>query len=150
MTALEAYRDDGPLAAAIAQRGIAPEVSARLGWFVPALIRALEYGGIIAVVRFMDPQEMPLTFALLGVLAFHHYDIVYRQRHRGEFVPRWVTLAGGGWEVRVLVVAALAVLGILHVGLILLSIGLGMLFVGESVSSWMRATEIGATLEGDE
>ncbi len=148
MNVLTAYRDDGPVAGLFARPRAG---TTRLGWLVPPVIRLVEYGAILAIVRQTDPGELPLAFALLGALAFHHYDIVYRQRHRTEFLPRWVTLAGLGWELRIAAVAGLAAINALHAGLILMTLWLAGLFVGESVSSWLRATSIpGANLEGDE
>ena len=43
---------------------------------------------------------MPAAFALICALAFRHYDLVYRLRHRGVTPPRWVDLAGLGWDGR--------------------------------------------------
>ena len=42
------------------------------------------------------------AFALLCALAFRHYDLVYRLRHRGVAPPRWLDRAGGGWDGRLL------------------------------------------------
>jgi hypothetical protein len=148
MTPLTAYRDDGPVASLFA-RDQAP--TTRLGWMTPALLRLLEYGAVLLIVRWKDPVELPLAFALLGAVAFHQYDIVYRQRHRSEFLARWVTFAGLGWELRVAAVAALAALDALHTGLTVMTLWLAVLFVGESVSSWLRATAApGVDLQGDE
>jgi hypothetical protein len=135
MSALEAFRDDGPLASGL---HLAP--SGRLAWLVPPLLRALEYGGLIALTALAAPDAMPICFALLGVLAFHHYDIVYRLRAQGQAPPEWLRTAGGGWEGRLLIAAVLALAGetALRGGLLAGAIILGVLFVGESIASWIR------------
>ena len=66
---------------------------------------------------------MPLCFALLAVLAFHHYDTVYRLRHQRLAPPAWLRAAGGGWEGRVLVACVLALAGVLGPGLLVAAVG---------------------------
>ena len=91
MSALQLYRDDGPLAAWIAGRAAAargPRTGTHpLAWLVPPLLRLVEYGSLIALTAAADPDALPVCFALLGVLAFHHYDTVYRLRHQ-RLAPR--------------------------------------------------------------
>src|SRR4028118_925571 len=84
----------------------------RLDWLVPPLLRTLEYCSIAAVTASVAPQAMPLCYALLAALAFPHYDTFYRLRHRRVPPPDWLRLVGGGWEVRLLVVAVLAAGGL--------------------------------------
>jgi Family of unknown function (DUF5941) len=134
MTALDAFRDDGPLAERL------PRATGRLAWLVPPLLRALEYGGLIALTAAVDADAMPICFALLGVLAFHHYDTVYRLRTQGHPPPDWVRLAGGGWDGRLLIAAVLALVGgdALRAGMLAAAIALALLFVGESVAGWIR------------
>jgi Family of unknown function (DUF5941) len=142
VTALRAYRDDGPLAAWITGR--LGTVDARRGrehlsaWLVPPLVRSFEYGFLIALTSLAEPDAMPLCFAFLGVLAFHQYDTVYRLRHQDLAPPAWVQAVGGGWDGRVLVAAALALVGGLGVGLLVATIALGLFYVSESVVSWVR------------
>jgi hypothetical protein len=139
MTALEAYRDDGPLASWAARRlraGARPAAPGRVAWMVPPLLRLVEYGGLIALTAVAASGAMPACFALLGALAFHHYDTVYRLRHQGVEPPHWLRLSGGGWDGRLLAAAALAAVGLLDAGLIAAAIALGTLYVAESVASW--------------
>jgi hypothetical protein len=135
MTALEVFRDDGPLA-----ERLLPPLSGRLAWLVPPLLRALEYGWLIALTALAEPDAMPICFALLGVLAFHHYDVVYRLRTQGQAPPDWVRAAGGGWEGRVLVATVLALAGgdALRWGMLVAAAALAVVFVGESVAGWIR------------
>jgi hypothetical protein len=135
MTALEIFRDDGPLAARLL-----PPLTGRLAWLVPPLLRALEYGWLIALTALVEPDAMPICFALLAVLAFHHYDVVYRLRAQGQAPPDWVRAAGGGWEGRVLVATVLALAGgdALRAGMLVAAIALAGVFVGGSVAGWIR------------
>lgn len=126
------------LAGAVAGRSLV----GRLDWLVPPLLRTLEYCSIAAVTASVAPQAMPLCYALLAALAFHHYDTVYRLRHRRVPPPDWLRLVGGGWDVRLLVVAVLAAVGLLDYGLAIGAAVLGVLFVGESVAGWLRPEEV--------
>lgn len=142
MTALQLYRDDGPLAGALARRLASRrrqgERAHPLAWLVPPCLRALEYGSLIAVTALADPDALPMCFALLVVLAFHHYDTVYRLRHQGPAPPSWLRAAGGGWEGRILGACLLALAGVLEPGLFIAALGLGLLYALESAASWSR------------
>ncbi|MGH3042770.1 MAG: DUF5941 domain-containing protein [Gaiellaceae bacterium] len=147
MNALRIYRDDGPLAdwlAGMLSAGRSPTAEPRaLAWLVPPLVRLFEYGTLIAVTAIDDRGALPACFALLVVLAFHHYDTVYRMRYQGTAPPRWVRLAGGGWEGRIIVVCMLALAGVLEAGLIVAAVGLGLLYVAESAWSWRHFSDAG-------
>jgi hypothetical protein len=108
----------------------------RLQWPVPALLRAVEYGGVLAL-----GGASPWTYALLLTLAFHHYDIVYRVRLLGTGPPRWLGVAGGGWPVRLAVLVAAAAVGWTSVAVQVLTVLLAALFTTESVRSWWSARE---------
>jgi hypothetical protein len=148
----------GALTAAVAvavlmvAAGSARPHEGRISWTVPPLLRALEYAFLIRLTLLADPDAMPLCFALLGVLAFHHYDTVYRLRHQRVPPPAWVRAAGGGWEGRMLAACALALAGVLGPGLLVAAVVLGVLFVTETVVSWTRfaRAERPADLEEDE
>jgi hypothetical protein len=140
MTALRAYRDDGLLAGWIAGIAAGPRAGARpLAWLVPPFVRAIEYGTLIGVAAVADPDALPLCFAFLAVLAFHHYDIVYRLRHQRTEPPAWLQITGGGWDGRILVFSLLAFVDALRFGFLVAAVALGGVYVVESVSSWMRA-----------
>jgi Family of unknown function (DUF5941) len=149
VSALQIYRDDGPLAAWVAGRAAAHAPSARahpLAWALPPLLRLVEYGSLIALTAIADPDALPVCFALLGVLAFHHYDTVYRLRHQRLAPPSWVQAVGGGWEGRLLAASALALGGGLRYGLFAAAVGLGLVYVIESILSWMRFGRAGGPL----
>jgi len=149
-----------PLAAAIALRGsdasdaVAAAVIAwlvivagasngrphadRLRWAVPPALRAAEYVAIIWIAAFAGAHEEGAAFALLAAVAFRHYDLVYRLRHRGVMPPAWVNALAGGWDGRVAVACALALAGALPAGYYVIAALLGAGFVGESAVSWTR------------
>ena len=109
-----------------------------LTWVVPPLLRAAEYAFLIALTALAEPDAMPFCFAFLGVLAFHHYDTVYRLRHQRIEPPAWVRALGGGWDGRLLVASVLALAGALGPGLLAAAAVLGVVYVVESASSWLR------------
>jgi hypothetical protein len=144
VSALETYRDDGPLAGwvvrTLAGRSARPATTHGLGWLVPTLVRVAEFGGLIALTMLADADALPVCFAFLAVLAFHHYDTVYRLRHQRLAPPSWVRSAGGGWDGRLAAACALALTDALGLGLLVAATGLGLVYVGESAHSWLRFT----------
>ncbi|GAA2623988.1 DUF5941 domain-containing protein [Actinomadura fulvescens] len=108
----------------------------RLDWLVPPIIRAIEYG-YLAVLGFAQGVSAPLIFALIAVLAYHHYDTVYRTRQR-LWPQDWVFRAGFGWEGRMLLVAFVGLSGLLPFAYAALAAYLGVLFGSESVTTWTR------------
>lgn len=149
MNALRIYRDDGPLADWLARMLSARRPSTAephaLAWLVPPFVRLFEYGSLIGVTAIAEPEALPACFALLVVLAFHHYDTLYRIRYTGTAPPGWVRLVGGGWEGRIIAVCALALGGVLEAGLIIGSIGLGLVYVAECAWSWLHLSGAGGT-----
>ncbi|MCW2938361.1 MAG: hypothetical protein JWN00_1346 [Actinomycetia bacterium] len=113
----------------------------RLDWLVPPLIRAIEYG-YLAVLGFTNGVPEPLIYALIAVLAYHHYDTVYRTRQR-LWPPEWLSRAGFGWEGRMLIAAVACFVGVLPFAYAGLTAYLGVMFGIESVQTWTR-TELGA------
>jgi hypothetical protein len=108
----------------------------RLDWLVPPIIRAIEYG-YLAALGFARGVSDPLIYLLIAVLAYHHYDIVYRTRQR-LWPPRWVFRAGLGWDGRMLIAAVSAFAGITSFAYAALAAYLGVLFGVESISAWAR------------
>ena len=139
MTELQVYRDDGPLAAWIGGKVGPRRAGARaLACIMPPLLRLLEYASLIALTALADPDALPLCFAFLCVLAFHHYDTVYRLRHQRLAPPSWVRAIGGGWDGRLLIACVLALVGALEVGLLAGAVGLALVYATESTASWLR------------
>lgn len=112
--------------------------SGRFAWVVPPLLRLLEYAFLIRLTVLAEPDAMPLCFALLCALAFHHYDTVYRLRQQGVAPPAWRRAIGGGWEGRLVLASLLAALGFLAPAMLVAAVILGAVYVTESMLSWMR------------
>jgi hypothetical protein len=101
------------------------------------LVRALEYGVLILTAALAHGHAMRACFALLAVLAFHHYDTVYRLRQQGAAPPAWVSIAGGGWDGRIILALVALLAAVTTAGMAVAAVLLAILFVGESVWSWL-------------
>jgi hypothetical protein len=111
----------------------------RLGWLVPPLLRAVEYGFFLRVTALAHPTALPMCFALLAVVAYHHYDTVYRIRHQRIAPPQWLQVAAGGWDLRLLLgFIALVAVDRFDVALGTGAVLLGTLYATESVLGWLR------------
>lgn len=97
----------------------------RFRWAVPPLLRAGEYAALL----WLAPAA---GLAMLVVLAFHHYDLVYRLRYHPPAPAR----LGGGWDTRLIALWILLAVGALPEGLYAGAGILGALFVAECVASW--------------
>jgi len=147
---LRAQTDLGPLGSALASvvpvRTRDALLAARFGWAMPALLRLLELGFVTAIVLIVFPETVVVAYAWLFVVAYHHYDTLYRALS-GARSPRWITWTGLGWEGRMIVVALLAVfLGALLAesasfshALLVMTIALGVLFVPVASVQWLRS-----------
>ncbi|HEY2600104.1 MAG TPA: DUF5941 domain-containing protein [Thermoleophilaceae bacterium] len=133
---LAALRDDGLLARAAAAR---IHARSRFDWLVPGVVRALEYGLLLLTALLAHGHATRACFALLAVLAFHHYDTVYRLRQQGAPPPAWVSVAGGGWDGRIILAWIALLVAVTTAGMAVAAVLLALLFGGESVSSWTRA-----------
>jgi hypothetical protein len=115
----------------------------RLRWAVPQLLRAIEYGAIIWIAAVAGDAADPAAFALLGAIAFRHYDVAYRFAQRSATPPRTLVLLLGGWDGRLLAATALAAAGAAVTGFFTLAAVIGVLAVGEAVAFWRRGTAVG-------
>src|SRR5690606_13768765 len=102
-----------------------------------------EYGLAIVLVVLVEPTALPAAFGYIAACAYHHYDTVYRLRGAGTPPPRWLIIATGGHDARMLILTALAAFGapVLGIGVALLAVYLAGLFVVESVVNtvgWVR------------
>jgi hypothetical protein len=151
---------DGTIAAVVAWLVVAAGVSSgtphrdRLRWLVPPLLRLAEYSALVWIGVNAGRSSAPAAFAVLGVLAFRHYDVVYRLRHQGAPPPDWVGALAGGWEGRVIIAWILLAAGALPAGYFLAAGLLAALLVTETVASWVsfqrRAQPAGAFDDDDE
>ena len=85
--------------------------AAPFGWAVPALLRLVELGLVAALAIWLFPSATTIAFWWVAVIAFHHYDVLYRAI-QGRPTPRWITWAGLGWDGRTIVVIVVAILGL--------------------------------------
>lgn len=138
------------LALLLAGPGSTHPHTGRLDWAAPVIIRVIEYG-YLATVGFSHGVPKPLAYALLVVLAFHHYDTVYRTRQR-LWPAAWVFGAGLGWDGRMLIAGIAAIVHIATLMYAVLTVYLGILFVAESIHTWSRTNQRGvmADLEEEE
>lgn len=148
---LQRQSDDGPLAWAIGRvLRIGPRCwPAPAGWLIPVLLRLFELALVAVLVLAVFPSLVVLGFAWAAVVAFHHYDVLYRAIG-GAATPRWLTWALGGWEIRslLLVVGTVVALSsnqtdpsglmawIFGTGLVVL-VGVGMILAS---IQWLRQT----------
>ena len=152
MSALDLQRDDGPLASRVATMLSRESVGGRAGvlaWLAPPLLRALEYTFLIALTAVAEPGALPQCFALVTVLALHHYDVVYRLRYQGVAPARWVGAIGGGWDGRIAAATLLALAGWLEPGLAVGAALLAVAYAGEATSSWARIARDPALARAD-
>jgi hypothetical protein len=142
----------GAIAWAVLGGGLASArpLTDRLRWAVPPALRALEYGGVLWVAAVAGASALPAAFALLCATAYHHYDVVYGLRHRGVSLPRWVQVAGGGWDGRLLLAAVLLLAGGLPAGFFVLAVALAVLFAGETIAEWRHIGRAQRPLYDDE
>ncbi|MGN9836831.1 DUF5941 domain-containing protein [Nonomuraea sp. H19] len=113
----------------------------RVDWLVPPILRLIEYS-FVAACGFAHQVHPVLVFLLLGALAFHHYDLVYRLRQR-VYPPSWLGTLGLGWDGRMMVVSLVALMGPMTVGYVLLAVYLWALFGWESLTCWLAAPQSG-------
>jgi hypothetical protein len=123
-----------------------------LCWAVAPLLRLFEYSGLLWVGALAGDPSQPAAFALLAVLAFRHYDLVYRPRHQGVAPPQWVGDLAGGWDGRLVLGYILLVAGALPAGLFIAAGLFATVFVAESIAGWRRyeRTDQRATYDDEE
>ena len=141
MNPIDAYRDDGPPVVALRSLlRIDRRQRSALGWLIIPVLRVGEYVAI-AVIGLQADASKPLVFALLGALAFHHYDTVYRVR-QGLFAGTEPTailrLLGLGWDGRLLVVLIAAVTGVVPETYTVATAYLWVVFAADSLRGWLR------------
>lgn len=123
--------DAGPIASMLARgrsaAGWEQFWSSRAAWAVPAGLRFLELGVVALLCLSAFPGLMVLGFWWMAIIAFHHYDTLYRAI-AGQAPPRWLVWSGLGWDGRTIIIVlaalgGLAVLGgLLVVGIVVWSL----------------------------
>ena len=129
---LLARQSDAGLVASVLARGLSTARwqrfwSSRAAWAVPAGLRFLELGVVALLCLSAFPGLMVLGFWWMAIIAFHHYDTLYRAI-AGQAPPRWLVWSGLGWDGRTIIIVlaalgGLAVLGgLLVVGIVVWSL----------------------------
>ncbi len=108
----------------------------RLRWAIPSLLRVGEYAAVLWMAAIAGTSSLPAAFALLGVVAFRQYDLVYRLRYRGTVPPGRVDLVTLGWDGRLVLVWILLIAGALPAGMYIAAGILAVVLAGESVAGW--------------
>lgn len=137
---LQAQCDAGPVASLVARAlpALRPRLIGRFAWSAPVLLRVLELMGITLVIAVSQTTMVVLVFWMLFVIAFHHYDNLYRSLQGAE-PPRWLTWAGLGWDGRLIVIGAVALTTVWEPTTTLLVIYLAVLFGGVASVQWLRS-----------
>ena len=117
----------------------------RFDWLEPSLLRAAEFGAIIALLALTGNLEGNLgiaSFVILFSIAFCHYDNLYRAM-QGEQKPKWLAWMGLTIIGRIAVVA-LATAGTLEIWLLSGYFG-AVLLLGSSIQ-WVFARKSAESL----
>ncbi|MFJ9024232.1 DUF5941 domain-containing protein [Streptomyces sp. NPDC102259] len=125
-----------------------------LDWLIPPFFRAGEYCTVLILAAKADVHgALPAAFGLVGAVAYHHYDTVYRIRGNAGAPPAWLVRAIGGQDGRTLLVALLAVLltgSQFAVALTVLAVVVAVVVLFESIRFWVAAHRAGAPSVHDE
>ena len=95
----------------------------RWGWAIPAALRGIELGLLVALAWWWQPTAVILVFWWTAVVAFHDYDLLYRAL-QGAAMPRAITWLALGWDGRTALV-----LGALAFGVIATVLGVGVIWL---------------------
>ena len=106
-------------------------------WFVPAVLRAVEFGVVIALARAAD-APLWLAFAVVAVTALFHYDLTARLDKRAS--PVALRTTAFGWDGRLAVLGIATVAGVLPESLGGLAAYLVVVFVLGGLVGLRRAT----------
>jgi len=130
--------DDGPVGAAVATLLRLRLPTGRWVWVWPSVICAAEMGLVAAIVLGSADGLLPLAFGYLFIVAYHHYDTLYRAL-QGARPPRWLDWLAFGWEGRTILVLVALGIGALALELRAASIWLlGVCVILASVQ-WLRS-----------
>ena len=102
----------------------------------------LPCGLVAAIGLFVYPDALVLAFWWVAIIAFHHYDVLYRAI-QGQAVPPWLTAAGLGWDGRTIIVIICAAAGLAWFSG-LMSIGIAvwsLLLIVIASAQWLRSMQ---------
>lgn len=133
---------------------VALPLKGALDWLVPPVFRTAEYVTVLVLAAKADVNgALPAAFGLVGAVAYHHYDTVYRIRGNAGAPPSWLVRAIGGHEGRTLLVTVLAALLAatdFKVALTALAVAVALVVLVESIRFWVTAHKRGAPAVHDE
>ncbi|GAB3011746.1 hypothetical protein GCM10023080_093050 [Streptomyces pseudoechinosporeus] len=133
---------------------VALPLKGALDWLVPPVFRAAEYVTVLVLAAKAEVNGvLPAAFGLVGAVAYHHYDTVYRIRGNAGAPPNWLVRAIGGHEGRTLLVTVLAALLAatdFKVALTALAVAVALVVLAESIRFWVTAHKLGAPAVHDE
>jgi phosphatidylglycerophosphate synthase len=133
---------------------VARPLKGALDWLVPPVLRAAEYGTVLALAAKAEVNgALPAAFGLVAAVAYHHYDTVYRIRGDAGAPPRLLVRVIGGHEGRTLAVAVLAALLTapqFTVALTVLAVAVALVVLVESIRFWVASHLGGAPAVHDE
>ena len=136
---LRTQLDAGPLLAVLSRITAGPTLTGRFGWSVPASLRLIELGAIASLLVWRDPANLVFAFWIVFVIAYHHYDVLYRSL-QGAAPPRWLTWLGFGWDGRIAVVAVIAAVALWQPSLTILLTWWVLWFAGVASFQWLRSS----------
>ena len=122
----------------------------RFAWALPGVVRVGEYGSLIWIGSTVGESSSAGAFALIAVLAFRHYDLVYRARFQGKPPAAWLDVLLGGWDGRLVIVTLLLAADALPAALLVLAGVLAVVLVTECVTSWARQSAAPVSIYEDE
>ena len=122
----------------------------RFAWALPGVVRVGEYGSLIWIGSTVGESSSAGAFALIAVLAFRHYDLVYRARFQGKPPAAWLDVLLGGWDGRLVLVTLLLAADALPAALFVLAGVLAVVLVTECVASWARQSTAPVSIYEDE
>ncbi|MEV6957772.1 DUF5941 domain-containing protein [Streptomyces sp. NPDC051207] len=133
---------------------VARPLKGALDWLVPPVLRAAEYGTVLALAAKAEVNgALPAAFGLVAAVAYHHYDTVYRIRGDAGAPPRLLVRVIGGHEGRTLAVAVLAAVLTapqFTVALTVLAVAVALVVLVESIRFWVASHLGGAPAVHDE
>ncbi|MER5219636.1 DUF5941 domain-containing protein [Streptomyces flaveus] len=138
----------------VSSEAVAQPLKGALDWLIPPLFRTAEYVTVLVLAAKADVNgALPAAFGLVGAVAYHHYDTVYRIRGNAGAPPNWLVRAIGGHEGRTLLVTVLAALLAatdFKVALTALAVAVALVVLVESIRFWVTAHKLGAPAVHDE
>jgi hypothetical protein len=94
---------------------------------------------LIAAAVYEGERAYPAAFALLAVLAFCHYDRVYRPKHLGVAFPARLDAVARAWPAHLVIAGALAAGGVVTEGFFALAALLAAALAAQALAARSRA-----------